>query len=99
MFHICIVRPSTTPHMKRETQIQSIDGNTVKMIDGTTWLVGDPHNAPHALPHWQMASRVETEDFGIDTYILHISSGEEAEGEEGLTTASGRAWAERVTVS
>ena len=85
--------------MKRETQIQSIDGNTVKMIDGTTWLVGDPHNAPHALPHWQMASRVETEDFGIDTYILHISSGEEAEGEEGLTTASGRAWAERVTVS
>jgi len=60
--------------MKQETQIQSIDGNTVKMIDGTTWIVDDPHKAPHALPHWHTASRVETNDFGIDAYILHLAS-------------------------
>lgn len=60
--------------MKRETQVQSIDGNIVKLMDGTTWLVDDPHNAPHALPHWNVGSRVETEDFGLETYIFHFPS-------------------------
>ena len=61
--------------MNHQTQIASIDGNTVKMIDGTTWVVDDPHKAPHVLPHWHIASKVETEDFGISTYILHVTSG------------------------
>jgi len=61
--------------MKRETQIQSIDGNTIKMADGTAWVVDDPINAPHALPFWLPLSKVETEDFGLHPFILHVQSG------------------------
>lgn len=62
--------------MKSETTITGIEGEYLKLADGREWKVEDPFNAPFVLPHLTVGTQVETEDFGIDTYIKVLPSGE-----------------------
>ena len=61
--------------MQRSTTYKSRDDKTVILQDGTIWAVTDI-NAAVNLPMWMAGDQIESEDFGIDSYIKNLRRNE-----------------------
>lgn len=60
--------------MKRETFYRKGKPEDLEMADGTRWVVADPIDRIHVQRMFAM-DPVVTDDFGIDSHIIHIRSG------------------------